>query len=189
MELNAIEMDRTEARKAFLAYREALRQQRNEEDAALMRGYRELANGRQILHLPTVLAGAGLDAKKRPLLAVARADAKRITLNLKADGSAEFYESARRLSTYLRLPAGTFPADADWRHWHHAVVPLIPAHLRPPHALTNYHILWEADWERVPRDPALLKDLGSGLFAVLAVWDLTELERMVLGVTRRALPR
>jgi len=61
------------------------------------------------------------------------------------------------------------------------MVPPVPPGLRPASAIGNYHVLWEAEWERVaPADPALLKHIGGDLYAVLAVWDLTELERAVL---------
>jgi hypothetical protein len=37
-------------------------------------------------------------------------------------------------------------------------------------------------WNEIPaRDPALLRHIRGDLWAVLAVWDLTELERAVLG--------
>jgi hypothetical protein len=38
-----------------------------------------------------------------------------------------------------------------------------------------------------PRDPALLRHVRGDLWAVLATWDLTELERLVL--TQRAVLR
>ena len=63
------------------------------------------------------------------------------------------------------------------------MVPIVPPQLRPHWGLHNYHILWEADWQKVPpRDPALLERIGGDLYAVLAVWDLTELERAVLAM-------
>ncbi len=69
------------------------------------------------------------------------------------------------------------------------MVPLIPPALRPSTDFRNFHILWEAEWQRVaPKDPALLKHVGGHLYAVLATWDLTELERAVLGGIRARLP-
>ena len=65
-----------------------------------------------------------------------------------------------------------------------AIVPIVPPQFRPAGSLKRYFILWEADWEEVPRDPMLLRYLGGDLFAVLAVWDLTEIERTVLARTR-----
>jgi len=62
------------------------------------------------------------------------------------------------------------------------MVPLVPVHLRPKRGLANYHVLWEAEWERiVPRDPLLLRQIGRGdMWLVVAQWDLTEVERAAL---------
>ncbi len=70
----------------------------------------------------------------------------------------------------------------SYRGDYRAIMPLIPAHLRPRQALENYHVLWEAEWSRVvPRDPFLLRRLGKGdLWLVVAAWDLTEVERAAL---------
>lgn len=71
-----------------------------------------------------------------------------------------------------------------------ATVPIIPPEHRPHEAtLSGYSILWEVEkWEALPRprrapgDPMLLKPLAqTGLYAVMAHWDLTEIEKMVLG--------
>ena len=64
------------------------------------------------------------------------------------------------------------------------MVPLIPPRFRPSNNdLHRYHILWDVQgaWEaEPPKDPFLLSRIHGDLFAVLAVWDLTELERAVL---------
>ena len=61
-----------------------------------------------------------------------------------------------------------------------ALIPNVPPALRPAHALSNYHLLWEAEWRVAPGpppgDPALLKHIGGDLYSVLAVWDLTPVE-------------
>ncbi len=70
-----------------------------------------------------------------------------------------------------------------------ATVPIIPPEHRPEGFLNQYSILWEVEkWEALPRpqrapgDPMLLKPLAqTGLYAVMAHWDLTEIEKMVLG--------
>ena len=61
-------------------------------------------------------------------------------------------------------------------------MPVIPVHLRPRRGLQNYHVLWEAEWERIPpRDPMLLRRIGRGdMSLVVAAWDLTEVERAAL---------
>jgi len=95
------------------------------------------------------------------------------------------------------LAAGTFGPGQDtirgWADGHldqcsriAAMVPIVPPPLRPDDSLAKYHLLWEADWRDVgelpppPGDPALLRHLGGDMYAVLAVWDLTPIERAVL---------
>lgn len=93
------------------------------------------------------------------------------------------------------MPAGTFGKlgrDYPSGVWkvQRAPLPVIPPALRPQDPLSRYCVLWEvaADgWTTVepprpPHDPMLLRPLGpSGLYAVVAHWDLTDVERMVLG--------
>jgi hypothetical protein len=133
-----------------------------------------------------------------PRLAVARADAERCwTFGVDADGAVEFRDR-RELSPRNRrdrmiiagLDAGT--SDRGWTReqgdWHkprvRAIVPIIPPALRPGRGLTAYHILFEAEWDierpPAPVDPALIKHVGGDLWAVVAAWDLTELEQAVL---------
>lgn len=200
MELAPIEMPRQEARQAFLEYRRAVRERHNAEDEMIMRGYRALSQGKQVINLLDVMKGAGADDKGRPKLAVARADLKRVGLQRWPGGGFTFdmpeklqqSRSAHRVS----FPTGTLPRETlIGRRWDgstgtltrldaEAIVPSIPPQLRPATALSNYHILWEAEWRAVPADPALLKHVGGWLYAVLAVWDLTPLEQAVLGLTR-----
>lgn len=210
MNIPTITMDRAEARRAFLEYRSAVREaldreitlvddrraaavaERRESDEALMRGYRQLSLGYQVIDLRRVLSEGGQDEQGRPRLAVARADEQQVHMDRARDGAVTF--SVRwtrqrsdhrdpRTQRSLAFPAGTLPVlqsptlvSAD------AVVPTIPPRLRPAQ-LDRYHLLWEAEWRRVaPVDPALLRALGDGLYVVVATWDLTELERAVLGI-------
>jgi hypothetical protein len=71
-----------------------------------------------------------------------------------------------------------------------ATVPIVPPAHRPgAGTVGQYSILWEVEkWEALPRpqrapgDPMLLRPLGqTGLYAVMAHWDLTDIEKMVLG--------
>jgi hypothetical protein len=91
MNLPVIEVDQSEARKRFLEYRRAVRERHSDEDAQIMRAYRELAvGGRQLLNLSEAMRLGGTVERERvlriggerststsvlPRLAVARADA------------------------------------------------------------------------------------------------------------------
>lgn len=70
---------------------------------------------------------------------------------------------------------------ARWRG--KTIVPLVPPRHRPKNSrIRNFHILWEVDeWTMVPpKDPALLRHIRGDLWSVQAIWDLSELERLVL---------
>jgi hypothetical protein len=91
------------------------------------------------------------------------------------------------------LPEAEYPLNQfGWGLWggrQRAMVPHVPPALRPIHSLDGYATLFEVEeWApdpTAPADPALLKHIGGDLYAVLAVWDLSELERSVLnGRTR-----
>jgi hypothetical protein len=193
MELKTIQMERAMARRHFLDYRAAVRERHGEEDAEIMRGYRALAKGQQLIKLSETIAAGGFELKSRtnaaapvlvPKLAVMAADQKWCWLLTQADGSLQFkaHDSWRsKKAERVEFPAGTFAGLSHSRDNFRALVPPIPPRLRPTIALSNFHILWEAEWQRcAPKDPALLRHIGGDLYAVLAVWDLTELERAVL---------
>jgi hypothetical protein len=58
---------------------------------------------------------------------------------------------------------------------------MIPLQHRPDGKLSDHHVLFEAEWRRLPAaDPMLLKRIDGPLFVVLAAWDLTPLEQAVL---------
>lgn len=216
MELQTIEMERPKAREKFLEYRQAVRRRHVEEDVEIMRGYRQLANGRQLIELSRTLRAGGVTTRNGggtwrnnryvlPRLAIARADEPGVFCQgIGADGGMTFFWNDRlnpqATAKNIRLPAGTWDlrevedvaniATAYWRNCWEAQVPHVPPSLRPERGLAGYHILWEATWsQRIPRparDPALLKRIGGDLYAVVAIWDLTDLERAVLAGGRRA---
>jgi hypothetical protein len=218
MELTTIEMPEEEAKEAAAAYRAAVREHRDEEDAMLATAYRELAKGQRLIKLSEVIAAAGVtrldvpsnrrytnDQDKKltvrvPRLAICRAHCKHAwTDGVDEDGALRIQGKRtvadRNSYDVVRFPDGTFPAGrrVSFRSsvWEtgisceiNAMVPNVPPPLRPAHSLKNYHLLWEADWSFAPGpppgDPALLKRIGGDLYAVLAVWDLSEIERAVL---------
>jgi hypothetical protein len=189
-------LDQEAADKAFREYRAAWLSERNRIDGELMRGYKALAEGKTLVSLREALTTGGVDEIGRPRLAIARADEAQIAMDIERDGSVRYRPTFRTGADDRRFdfPAGTFPEppitegvemwrqpwDGNW--W--ARLPFIPPQYRPPHALVNYHLLWEAEWRRGTgpqrRDPMLLRRISGDLFAVVAAWDLTELEKLVL---------
>ena len=155
-------------------------------DREVMSAYQKLAQGHLVIKALESVATAGADDKGLPKLAIARADAKLLQLSMRHDGSACMTTSKaprRSNSTstmWFDFPAGTFPGSS-WRNAQ-ALVPHAPLHLRPKRALENYHVLFEAEWTKAPpNDPFLLRRLGKGdLWVVLAMWDLTEVEKAAL---------
>jgi hypothetical protein len=178
------------------------------DDEAIMSGYRVLMRGRQVLRLSSTLASGGYTSRtgtapawaaserrklqRVPRLAIMRADAEfAYTMGVEDDGSVIFTDEPTWLpDRWVRkrrtLPSGTFP-EYDRRYPDRLVarVPHVPPTLRPNGSLGRYDVLWEAEWAkadpRPPRDPALLRLIGGDLYAVVALWELTELERAVLG--------
>jgi len=188
MDVQLIEMNKEEAREAYLEYRQG----RESEDEEIARIYKAIAKEQPVFDVNEVMAKAGMDHYQHPKLAICRADAEFVWLHTWSNGRVAFcmdrnweqYWSRR----YVSIPEGFFPSDIEqntWRAKFRAIVPIIPPNLRPKFKLSNYHILWEPKWAEDPRppyDPYLCKRLGGPVFSVLAAWDLTEVERMVIGM-------
>lgn len=202
---STIEMDRDKAKEAFVAYKRGIRDRQDEELEQIARGYRELSRGKRLIRLSETIALGGTTWRKvvrfdrstvnihLPRLACIRADAKVCyTEGIAGDGSVQFamqkYLPPNAHRMRVTLPAGTFLGHNSRFGSFKAMVPLVPPTLRPRWGLQNYHVLWEGEWQQdsppPPRDPALLKHIGGDLYAVLATWDLTELERAVLAGRR-----
>ena len=193
METEQIIMDRAEATELYRQYKEH-RHYSAPADAEIKQAYRALSKGELVIRALESVVQAGLGTQGLPKLALCRADARTCYLEHR-DGEVRFMPVERRLS---RAPAGTIAVPHDrlpvqtkgrWRAFE-SILPAIPHHLRPKHALSNYHILWEATWEPIPtRDPYLLRRIGSSdMWLVAAMWDLTEVERAALATRIRSAP-
>lgn len=188
MDTQQISMPRAEARALYRSYKQHLHYSQPI-DRECMRAYQLLAQGRLVIKAIESVAKAGLGADGLPKLAVARADGVGCTLALRHDGSAImttddrvwYRRSNAAPSRWMDFPAGTFGGAKSVRD-RVALLPPIPLHLRPHRGLASYHILWEAEWTKVPpRDPYLLRRIGKAdLWLVVAMWDLTEVERAAL---------
>lgn len=152
----------------------------------------------------TAIFNRGRDYERRatyllPKLAVAPWQAAYChTLGIQEDGSIEFMDSLERTWRYSRgrftfdahfnfsdtCKAGRRLGENDRSAWTSMVPVVPPKHRRP--RMGNRLVLWEVeDWQWTtlplpPGDPALLRPLGGDLYVVEAVWNLTDLERMVL---------
>lgn len=206
MELPTITMHPAEAERRFEAWAKAADQRRDEEAEAITRGYRALADGLDVVDLRDAMREAGCDDDGLPKLAIAPADARWCYLRSRRapvsgasilSFSTDFHGTHRTRGRYARRETTVMATDVPGlrdrlaRGWssgqHRAAVPVVPPEHRPRTengrlaALRRYHVLWEAEWEPMPPvDPALLEHLGGSLYAVHAVWDLTELERAVM---------
>jgi len=188
MNLAETRMEPAIARVKYLEYRRAVRERHQQEDVLLMRGYRAIAQGKSVIALSQTIRAGGYDGMGLPKLAVIRADAKECHVLSHAGGRCRFannrWPAARSRYTVNVSLAGFRPAEGTgWERTGQAILPSIPPSRRPADDLGNYHLLWEAEWKRqLPKDPALLKHISGEFYAVLSVWDLSELEQLVLGM-------
>lgn len=196
-------MPKDEALKSFHVYREAVQRSRSAADRSIMQAYKALSEGLGVLNLAAVMKQAGVDPVTwKPRLAIMRADMPQVFFKRGNSGSGYFsfsnrYYLQRRNKSVATarqqfvLPQETFaspkPFSARPNDYHHvqvAPVPPIPPQFRPADAYSKYCILWEVnEWTALapPDDPMLLKPIGAGLYAVVAHWDLSPIEKIVLG--------
>lgn len=180
MEAKTYEQEK-EAREKFQEYRRAVADGGTVGDRTLMKAYQALCKGKRIINVETAIVEAGMNANNLPRLAIARADWIHVTYS-RTDR--RFSES--RLGEWDRrtkkITVRGLPFDGN-RQSREAMVPSIPPRFRPKGSLRNYYILFDAVWKRSPPiDPILLQPIEWPMCAVLAVWDLTPLERSVLGI-------
>lgn len=189
MELSTIEMSKEEARTRLAEYETALRQERNSQDEAIAMGYRAAARGLPVIRLSETVAAGGYFDSGLPRIAVIRATEKECYVRWSGD-SIVYNDGVSRNQGALvgrwtvRVPIAEPPAGRRWTGGR-TIVPLIPPRYRPRWPrLKSCHLLWEVEsWTPVPpHDPALIRHIRGDLWAVLAVWDLTELERAVLAM-------
>jgi hypothetical protein len=177
-----------DAREAVRHYARAVKERHSEEYKVLLDGYRAILRGKRVIDLNGAIASAGTDELGRPKLAVVRADCAWCQVH-RIDGMAVRFESRHVRHEWLsargrraRIQVHGFSGRLlAFGGAHDAMAPLIPPqHLPAAHRLSEYVVLFEADWQRAPVDPILLRPINHPLYAVVAAWDLTSLERAVL---------
>ena len=187
MKVERIIVDKKQARELYREYK-AHKMYSVKMDREIQRAYQLIAQGRMVIKALESVKVAGLGPDGWPLLALCNATAKTCRCELSKNGSLELSHnrwpsSSDRKNTF-RWTDGSFTRTVPMKEWHEtaeSMVPMIPLKLRPTEALENYHILWEAEWRRVPpKDPMLLRRIGGDLWLVVAAWDLTEVERAAM---------
>ena len=191
MELTALEISPDEAKAKLAEYEGLLASERTAEDRAIAQGYRAAARGLPVISLPRTIAAGGFHDDGLPRIAVVRADAAECEVRWSRQDLVFHDENSHRNmgamvgahSVRVTVPGDMLPDGRKRWGSGKTIVPIVPPRYRPrPRRLRHCHILWEVEsWTRIPPvDPALLRHIRGDLWAVLAVWDLTDLERYVL---------
>lgn len=195
MDLVTLDIDVERAKAGVDEYRQALRIERNAEDEALIAAYRAAARGLPLISLSAAVAAGGFFEGGLPRIAIARADATHCWVQwdwrdglqlVYTDRAREWGRNALVGEHTVRVSAT--PPTHRSGYGGQTVVPSVPPRHRPKrNRLHRYHVLWEVEaWDPTPpRDPALLRHIRGDLWAVLACWDLTDIERHVLAQRSR----
>jgi hypothetical protein len=199
MNVSAIELPKEAAKQKYKEYLEASKRIKSKEYSAARRAYRALSKGLKVIDIWAAFEKTGVKADgSGPKLAIVRADAKEVLFIKGRDGSGRFCIPAdrswnqRETASDVQLPAGTFPnwpTSAPNKTWDIVDqqivtnVPFVPAHIVMPGKPENYYILFEVNkWFRRQkvRDPYLLQRLSNNTFVVLAEWDVSPVEAIVM---------
>jgi hypothetical protein len=202
MNVPLIEMDPAQAREELRTVRKLLHRRADEEYEVIEKGLAALEKGHRVLSLQAALRAGGFDELGRPRLAISRADRRHIRFMQHRDSTVGEFDARARdrwgrhrgalwPTLAVNVDLGRRPAAGKVAVWltAYALVPMIPPRVRDEVRFQDRDcfILWEVEeWAESPlqavpdRDPYLLKHLGGDAYAVLAEWDLTELERMVM---------
>ena len=185
-----------------------------EEYEAAMRGFAELAKGTVLVDAFSAIREAGWRADGRPALAMARADQRQVEWTCghsriwNWNNETKIGEYSGRYAPMIWRYLARKARSSTQRRGQNlvrvdnisveppavpktgiAMIPLVPPDVLPSRGcdLSKHYIPWEVEsWDYVPPvDPMLLRPIGGDLYAVVAQWDLTELERAIIAGTRR----
>jgi len=194
MKIEKVTMPKERAKKLWREYCKTLKTREKDykkEIKEIKQCYYQLSKGRPIINILDIFKKFGLNENHQPILAFAPAKERFIVFRQSAWGAnrglASFTSEGWNYKTFLSLPDDTFPhlkrdRDCELR----TSVPIIPPKFLPK-TLRGCYLLWEVEnWEtlRPKRDPILLKKLSGNLYAVLATWNLTKIEAMIVSGRR-----
>ncbi len=207
METTLIQMDKEEAKIHLQDYRDALRLRHDDEYEAAAAAYAELAKGTPLIDVRAAIVQGGFFDDMRPRLALARADRRQVRFSWPSTRTEAIYDAS---SPNAGWAGPTLIISVEMGRHHErrgthrygltlngfALIPMVPAHVRIDAGLIRsnlrrYFILWEVEqWAESrmraepDRDPMLLKHIAGDLYAVVAEWDLTDIERLVMTARR-----
>ncbi len=195
MQVEQLKVASWDARKAVRYYAAAVKERHSAEWKSLLAGYRAILRGKTVIDLRASIVNAGTDDRGRPKLAAVRADCRWVTAVRWGDNGIAFasylnrhdWRARRGRTACIEVAGFTGPLLNYGAAKPRAMAPLIPPqHMPATGKLADFVMLFEAEWEQAPVDPILLKPLGGPLYAVVAQWDLSPLERAVLADSRLA---
>jgi len=209
MELETINVAEEEAREQSRLLKKLFKENasiaNNQIYRDLQRAYGHMKHGGKLIDIFEAFKETGQREDGDPKIAICRADASKCYLSKQTDGSAIFSHlnpgrwgrrESRKTYKEITVPAGTFvwlnksgnvaTYRSDIKDPEvSTIMPLIPPQIlieSVKYNLKNYHVLWEVeDWKTEPPvDPILIKKITPNLFAILATWELTDLERAII---------
>jgi hypothetical protein len=148
--------------------------ERTAHDKSMLAMARAVKDDKKVIDLVQVIRAGGADRGGRPRLAVCLANQRVCTYDR---GLFSGGDGTNQNVWHLREQAEQFRTVFSGRGT--SIVPIVPPRARKG-KITECLTLFEADWQDVPADPALLKPIGGVYYEVLSEWDLTELERAML---------
>ncbi|MEZ6097265.1 MAG: hypothetical protein R3C03_24080 [Pirellulaceae bacterium] len=200
MNVAELTVDQKVAREKLRAYRSRRHKDAEQEYQAAEKLFEAAACGHRLIVADDVIRNSEFDQHGRPRLAIARADRKQVVLyrwknKLRFDSRASFnpYDKFHEnlIHDFNNMPTFQTSSFGTYDRWF-TTVPMVPADVRPQTGqLRHWHILWEVDaWHErpiidPPRDPYLLEHVSGNVFAVIAEWDLTPLEREAMKLAIR----
>lgn len=191
MQVETITVNRESAHLKWLEYSQMDVSQKTDADWELEKFYDLVSGGAKLLDIEKVFRAGGLHENGLPKLAIAKAD-KQFCYFHKFFGNGCGFSGSPRwvigktanivLTNIFDFSGFELRATSSWGSRYRTVVPHIPPDIRPLKSyLKDYHILFEVeDWQSYNRDPLLLKRVNRRFFEVIAEWELSELEAMIL---------
>mgnify|MGYP001613822369 CR=1 FL=1 len=184
MKVQTISMPKEKAQKAWAEYSQTLKERKDQYIKDTTKALSFLRRGKKILDITELLKNIPLK-NGLPAIAIAPAYLEVLYLNHYCKGEGRFCKDSNRwwnIYTF-KLEEFTRKDNNDYRIYS-TLVPCIPPKYLPKGNLKTggYYLLWEVEsWKKEPpKDPILLKRISKNLFAILASWNLSPLERAVL---------